>query len=62
MDYIGDYDKDRVKFMQCQDFEDETEKALELIGEIYEAASGEKVKSEAAGFHDIAIFKQGVTL
>ena len=25
-------------------------------------ASGEKVKSEAAGFHDIAIFKQGVTL
>ncbi|HIR44024.1 MAG TPA: altronate dehydratase [Candidatus Ventrisoma faecale] len=42
MDYIGDYDKDRVKFIQCQDFEDETEKALELIGEIYEAASGDK--------------------
>ena len=31
MDYIGDYDKDRVKFMQCQDFEDETEKALEPV-------------------------------
>lgn len=25
-------------------------------------ASGEKVASEKAGFHDMAIFKQGVTL
>ena len=25
-------------------------------------ASGEQVKSEKAGFHDMAIFKQGVTL
>ena len=25
-------------------------------------ASGKKVCSEAAGFHDMAIFKQGVTL
>ena len=25
-------------------------------------ASGKKVKAEEAGFHDMAIFKQGVTL
>ena len=25
-------------------------------------ASGKKVRSEEAGFHDMAIFKQGVTL
>ena len=29
---------------------------------ILEIASGKKVKSEEAGFHDMAIFKQGVTL
>jgi altronate hydrolase len=29
---------------------------------IIEVASGKKVKSEEAGFHDMAIFKQGVTL
>ncbi|MBR4580626.1 MAG: altronate dehydratase [Lachnospiraceae bacterium] len=38
----------------------------DLTGELFEkvirVASGEKVKSEAAGFHDMAIFKKGVTL
>ncbi|MCA4989504.1 UxaA family hydrolase, partial [Clostridioides difficile] len=29
---------------------------------VMEVASGKKVKSEEAGFHDMAIFKQGVTL
>lgn len=29
---------------------------------IIEVASGKYVKSEIAGFHDMAIFKQGVTL
>lgn len=38
----------------------------ELAGELYdfvlEVASGKKVRAEEAGFHDMAIFKQGVTL
>lgn len=38
----------------------------ELSQKLYEyvlkVASGEKVKAEEAGFHDMAIFKQGVTL
>ena len=37
-----------------------------LSGQLFEyvlrVASGEKVKAEEAGFHDMAIFKQGVTL
>ena len=42
MDYIGDYDPDRIKFLQCQDVEDETEEALRLIAEICETASGDQ--------------------
>ena len=38
---------------------EETEK---LFNYVVEVASGKKVCSEAAGFHDMAIFKQGVTL
>jgi altronate hydrolase len=34
----------------------------ELFAYVLKVASGEKVKSEEAGFHDMAIFKQGVTL
>lgn len=34
----------------------------DLFDFVLRIASGEKVKSEAAGFHDMAIFKQGVTL
>lgn len=38
------------------------ELAKELFGYVLEVASGRKVKAEEAGFHDMAIFKQGVTL
>lgn len=38
------------------------ETAAEFFEFIIEVASGKKVKSEEAGFHDMAIFKQGVTL
>lgn len=34
----------------------------ELFQYVIDVASGKKVKSENAGFHDMAIFKQGVTL
>ncbi len=42
-------------------------KPLEELGEelfsyVLEVASGRAVKSEEAGFHDMAIFRQGVTL
>lgn len=36
--------------------------AEELFGFVLAVASGKKVKAEEAGFHDMAIFKQGVTL
>lgn len=42
MDYIGKYDAKRVKFMSCQDFEDETEEAMRLIGELCEAAAEDR--------------------
>ncbi len=38
---------------------DETQKLFDFVVEV---ASGKQVCSEAAGFHDMAIFKQGVTL
>ena len=41
------------------DFTEETKKLFDYVIKV---ASGEKVCSEAAGFHDMAIFKQGVTL
>lgn len=34
----------------------------ELFQYVVDVASGKKVKAEASGFHDMAIFKQGVTL
>lgn len=39
-----------------------TDLAEQLFEKVIRTASGEKVKSEEAGFHDFAIFKQGVTL
>ena len=39
-----------------------TEEAKRLFDYVVDVASGTKVCSEAAGFHDMAIFKQGVTL
>lgn len=41
------------------DMEAETEKLFDYVVEV---ASGRKVRSEEAGYHDMAIFKQGVTL
>ncbi len=38
------------------------EAAKELFQFVLDVASGKKVKAEIAGFHDLAIFKQGVTL
>ena len=38
------------------------ELAAKLFDYVIEVASGKKVKAEEAGFHDMAIFKQGVTL
>ena len=38
------------------------EAAGELFDYVVAVASGKKVCSEEAGFHDMAIFKQGVTL
>jgi len=35
---------------------------LELFEYVVEVASGKRVEAEKAGFHDMAIFKQGVTL
>ena len=36
--------------------------AEEFFDFVLAVASGRKVRSEEAGFHDMAIFKQGVTL
>ena len=41
---------------------DMNETADRLFDYVVEVASGKKVRSEEAGFHDMAIFKQGVTL
>ncbi len=38
------------------------ELARDLFDYVLQVASGKKVKAEEAGFHDMAIFKQGVTL
>jgi len=41
---------------------DKEELSMNLFSYVLEVASGKKVKAEEAGFHDMAIFKQGVTL
>lgn len=38
------------------------ELSMDLFRYVLDVASGRKVKAEEAGFHDMAIFKQGVTL
>ena len=38
-EYIGEYEEDRVKFLQCQDTEDEIEEALTILGKLYENAN-----------------------
>ncbi len=39
---LGDYDKARVKFLNCQDFDDELEEGVKLINELKEYASSFK--------------------
>ncbi len=38
--YIGDYDENRVKFLVCQEVEDEMEKGAKLLDELISYASG----------------------
>lgn len=38
MDYIGEYDKERVRFLQCQDVEDEYAEAMKIMEELAEYA------------------------
>ena len=52
------YNKRRV---QVEDAELDTV-GQQLFDYVIDVASGRKVCSEEAGFHDMAIFKQGVTL
>ena len=40
MDYIGAYDERRVKFLQCQDVEDEMEEGMKLLKELADYAGG----------------------
>ena len=45
-----------------KDLYESNDQAKALFDYVVEVASGKQVCSEAAGFHDMAIFKQGVTL
>jgi len=56
--------KNWIDFDAGELVEDKSKEQLskELFDFVLKVASGEKVKSEMAGYHDIAIFKQGVTL
>ncbi|MCL2703130.1 MAG: altronate dehydratase family protein [Defluviitaleaceae bacterium] len=42
MEMLGDVDRNRVKFLVCQDHEDEEAAALALIGELIKAAAADK--------------------
>jgi len=39
-DYIGDYDRERVRFLQCQDVEDEIGEGIKLLEELADCAGG----------------------
>lgn len=45
---LGDYDEERVKFLVAQDFEDEVEESLKLIGELVEYAESFKQEKISA--------------
>jgi altronate hydrolase len=53
---IGEYSENRVKFCNCQDFDDE------LFGYIIDVANGAQTQNELHGYKEISIFKDGVTL
>ena len=63
-DKLAGHKNNWIDFNAGRMVEDKTKEELaeELLGYVLEVASGRKVKSEEAGFHDMAIFKQGVTL
>lgn len=48
-EYIGDYDENRVKFLKCQDFEDEIAEGMKLIGELIEYAENFEREKVSAG-------------
>ena len=56
--------KNWIDFNAGRVLEDKTidELSIDLYNYVLKVASGEKVLSEVHGFHDFAIFKQGVTL
>ena len=61
---LADKKKNWIDF-NCGDIVEEgtlEESAKSLFDYVLEVASGKKVKAEEAGFHEMAIFKQGVTL
>ncbi len=61
---LAGYKDNWIDFNAGRMVEDKTKEELagELLDYVLAVASGKKVKSEEAGFHDMAIFKQGVTL
>ena len=61
---LAGHKNDWIDFNAGRMVEDKTKEELaeELLEYVLSVASGKKVKSEEAGFHDMAIFKQGVTL
>ena len=61
---IADKKSNWIDFRAGQILEGRTFDELtdELFDKILRTASGEKLKSEEAGFHDMAIWKRGVTL
>lgn len=52
-EYIGEYDENRVKFLQCQDVEDEMEAAETLIDELIEYTG--QFKREKIGADELVI-------
>ena len=61
---LAGYKDNWIDFNAGRMVEDKTKEELaqDLFNYVLEVASGRKVKAEEAGFHDMAIFKQGVTL
>lgn len=61
---LAGYKDNWIDFNAGQMVEDSNlaEMGQKLFEYVLEVASGKKVKAEEAGFHDMAIFKQGVTL
>lgn len=42
---LGDYDSERIRFLNCQDFDDEITKGVEIIEQLQKAASADKRQS-----------------